>query len=241
RRACGPSFVFLASARSCDALKSPRNDTGIDMTNLHRSPPMNQSETDLGIVNESQLLRFGVSRKAICGACPLRTRCLAPKGVQRSIGRWEHEDVLVRHRARMQSAGAGDLMRRRSAIVEHPFGTIKCRAGYRHFLVRGFNKVRGEWSLMALCYNFTRVLNILGFERFVACMVAKMLLVHKPPLVAGLPCIQLAPKAFRAQIISWFAISRLGPAPAYGPISCPGRSEEHTSELQSLTNLVCRL
>jgi hypothetical protein len=31
------------------------------MTNLHRSPPMNQSETDLGIVNESQLLRFGIS------------------------------------------------------------------------------------------------------------------------------------------------------------------------------------
>src|ERR1700693_741028 len=63
RRACGPSFVFLASARSCDALKSPRNDTGIDMTNLHRSPPMNQSETDLGIVNESQLLGFGIRHK----------------------------------------------------------------------------------------------------------------------------------------------------------------------------------
>ncbi|WP_424172784.1 hypothetical protein, partial [Bradyrhizobium sp.] len=57
RRACGPSFVFLATARSCDALKSPRNDTAIAMTNLHRSPPMNQSKTDLGIVNESQLLR----------------------------------------------------------------------------------------------------------------------------------------------------------------------------------------
>jgi hypothetical protein len=42
-------------------LKSPRNDTGIAMTNLHRSPPMNQSKTDLGIVNESQLLRFGIS------------------------------------------------------------------------------------------------------------------------------------------------------------------------------------
>src|ERR1700683_944662 len=60
RRACGPSFVFLAKACSWDALKSPRNDTGIAMTNLHRSPPMNQSKTDLGIVNESQLLRFGI-------------------------------------------------------------------------------------------------------------------------------------------------------------------------------------
>ena len=69
--------------------------------------------------------------------------------------------------------GAGELMRRRSSIVEHPFGTLKCRAGYRHFLVRGFSKVRGKWSLMALCYNFTRVLNILGFERFVAYMAAE--------------------------------------------------------------------
>src|ERR1700677_470412 len=65
RRACGPSFVFLAKARSWDALKSPRNDTGIAMTNLHRSPPMNQSKTDLGIVNESQLLRFGISLDVI--------------------------------------------------------------------------------------------------------------------------------------------------------------------------------
>src|SRR5665647_3080512 len=31
--------------------------TAIGKANLHRSPPMNQSETDLGIVNESQLLR----------------------------------------------------------------------------------------------------------------------------------------------------------------------------------------
>ena len=105
------------------------------------------------------------SREATCRACPLKARCLSPKASRRTIARWEHEDVLERHRARMQ--GAGELMRRRSGIVEHPFGTLKCRAGYRHFLVRGFNKVRGEWSLMALCYNFTRVLNILGFERFV--------------------------------------------------------------------------
>ena len=54
---------------------------------------------------------------------------------------------------------ANDLMRRRAALAEHPFGTLKCRAGYRPFLVRGLNRVRGEWSLMALGYNFMRVLN----------------------------------------------------------------------------------
>jgi transposase len=155
-----------------------------------------------------------LSRKAICDACPLRARCLAPKAAQRSIGRWEHEAVLERHRARMQSADAGKLMRRRSAIVEHPFGTLKCRAGYRHFLVRGFDKVRGEWSLMALCYNFTRVLNIIGFERFVAYMAAKTSALREYTLAAALRLIQLVLGAFWTQISSPLAFSRPGPAPA---------------------------
>lgn len=118
-----------------------------------------------------------LSRKAICDKCRSRTSCLASNADQRTINRWEHEDVLDRHRARMQ--GADEPMRRRFAIVEHPFGTIKCRAGYRHFLLRGFDKVRGEWSLMALCYNFTRVLNILGLDRFIKAMAAAAFLLPK--------------------------------------------------------------
>jgi Transposase DDE domain len=106
------------------------------------------------------------SRKADCDACPLRSRCLSAKTPTRTVYRWEHEAVLERHRARMKDAAA--LMRRRAELAEHPFGTLKCRAGYRHFLVRGFNKVRGEWSLMALCYNFSRVLTIVGIDRLIA-------------------------------------------------------------------------
>src|SRR6478672_9126461 len=125
------------------------------------------------------------SRPKACRTCPLKPRCLSPKALIRTIGRWEHEDVLERHRARMH--GADELMRRRSAIVEHPFGTIKCRAGYRHFLVRGFNKVRGEWSLMALCYNFTRLLNILGIERFMARITEALLsLLRAPTAISNL-------------------------------------------------------
>jgi transposase len=150
------------------------------------------------------------SRTKICRACPLRTKCLSPKASQRIIRRWEHEDVLERHRARMESAG--DLMRRRSAIVEHPFGTLKCRAGYRHFLVRGFDKVRGEWSLMALCYNFTRVLNILGFEGFAACM-AKLFRSPSRVLTVASSCIQLLLETFWTNLPVWFPIRRFGPTP----------------------------
>ena len=149
------------------------------------------------------------SRKATCDACQLRARCLSPKARYRTIGRWEHEDVLERHRARMH--GARELMRRRSGIVEHPFGTIKCRAGYRHFLVRGFNKVRGEWSLMALCYNFTRVLNILGFERFLACM-ARALAMRSHALAVALDRVLPILSAFCTRLGSQLDVNHLRPA-----------------------------
>jgi hypothetical protein len=111
------------------------------------------------------------SRKADCDGCPLRARCLSAKTPTRTVCRWEHEAVLERHRARMQDADA--QMRRRSALAEHPFGTLKCRAGYRHFLVRGLNTVRGEWSLMALCYNFSRVFNLVGLKELIAYLVTR--------------------------------------------------------------------
>jgi transposase len=126
--------------------------------------PMNGHKVDA----TGKRYRLYVSRRSVCGGCPLRDRCLAAKAVRRTIYRWEHEAVIERHRARMAQADAVLLMRRRAALAEHPFGTLKCRAGYRHFLLRGFNKVRGEWSLMGLCYNFTRVLSIIGIDRFIA-------------------------------------------------------------------------
>jgi transposase len=103
----------------------------------------------------------------VCSACALRARCVGVNGDTREILHALNQDAVERHRVRMETAHAEILMARRKAIAEHPFGTLKCRAGYRHFLVRGFEKVRGEWSLMALCYNFTRLLNILGIDRLI--------------------------------------------------------------------------
>ncbi|MGY0573940.1 IS1182 family transposase [Bradyrhizobium sp. RDM12] len=135
--------------------------------NVYRCPAGRLlSPTDGRKTNGKRIEIRYVSRKSDCDACALRSRCLSAKTPTRTVYRWEHEAVLERHRARMQDADA--QMRRRAELAEHPFGTLKCRAGYRHFLVRGFDKVRGEWSLMALCYNFSRVLNILGSDSFMA-------------------------------------------------------------------------
>jgi transposase len=151
-----------------------------------------------------------LSSKRGCDVCPMRARCLGPKEKTRSVFRWEHEAVLERHRARMASEDTSQLMRRRSAIVEHPFGTLKCRAGYQHFLVRGFDKVRGEWSLMALCYNFTRVLNILGFDRFIAA-VAKAITRGLHALADALERLLLASESFLTRFAQQIAAARRQP------------------------------
>ena len=55
--------------------------------------------------------------------------------------------------------------KRRQAIVEHPFGTIKRQFGYTHTLMKGLQKVNGEMNFIMFCYNFMRTKNILGFDK----------------------------------------------------------------------------
>jgi hypothetical protein len=57
--------------------------------------------------------------------------------------------------------------KRRQAICEHPFGSIKRHWGYTHTLLKGLQKVNGEMNLIMFCYNFMRTANILGFEKMI--------------------------------------------------------------------------
>jgi transposase len=46
---------------------------------------------------------------------------------------------------------------RRKAIVEPVFGQMKEGRGFRRFLLRGLEKVRGEWTLACLCHNLLKL------------------------------------------------------------------------------------
>ena len=46
---------------------------------------------------------------------------------------------------------------RRKAIVEPPFGQIKHCRGFRQFLLRGMEQMRGEWKLVCLTHNLLKL------------------------------------------------------------------------------------
>jgi transposase len=105
--------------------------------------------------------RFKTYRTAACKTCPLKSQCT--KLNKRIIQRSEYQDAVDINNNNIKQNP--HYYKRRQAIVEHPFGTIKRHWGYTHTLLKGLQKVNGEMNLIMFCYNFMRTINILGFEK----------------------------------------------------------------------------
>ncbi len=110
------------------------------------------------------LKKINYVNKQACRDCPLRSRCT--NNSFRSLSRMENEAVLDRMQARL--ALRPQVLAQRREAVEHPFGSIKQWMNQGAFLMRGLEKVRGEFSLTALAYNLRRVLNIVAFPELMA-------------------------------------------------------------------------
>ena len=63
------------------------------------------------------------------------------------------------------------MTEQRMCLSEHPFGTIKRAMGSDHFLLKGLQKVEGEFALSCLGYNIERAKNLIGFEKMMKVMV----------------------------------------------------------------------
>ena len=50
----------------------------------------------------------------------------------------------------------------RKHTPEPVFGIIKSVLGFRQFLLRGLDKVRGEWNLVTMAYNVKRLFALAG-------------------------------------------------------------------------------
>ena len=62
-----------------------------------------------------------------------------------------------RMKRKLQTRAGRAVYAARKTIVEPVFGQIKQARGFRHFLLRGLAKVRGEWALVCLTHNILKL------------------------------------------------------------------------------------
>jgi transposase len=106
-------------------------------------------------------------RASGCHTCALKAQCTRNKA-NRRISREANEHLMEAMAQRMKAQP--EKFKLRKTLAEHPFGTIKRNFGYDHFLLKGLEKVRTEWSLITLAYNLKRVLNLVSFQKLMAAM-----------------------------------------------------------------------
>ena len=58
---------------------------------------------------------------------------------------------------RLKTLEGRKLYPQRKHIPKPVFGIIKSVLGFRQFLLRGLNQVRGEWNLVTMAWNLKRM------------------------------------------------------------------------------------
>ena len=58
---------------------------------------------------------------------------------------------------RLKTPAGKALYALRKQTVEPVFGIIKSVMGFRQFMLRGLDRVRGEWSLVTMAWNIKRM------------------------------------------------------------------------------------
>ena len=70
-----------------------------------------------------------------------------PKGASR----------IERMKRKLQTKSGHAIYAARKEIVEPVFGQIKQARGFRQFLMRGLEKVQGEWALVCMAHNVLKL------------------------------------------------------------------------------------
>jgi transposase len=105
------------------------------------------------------------AHKADCEACPERSLCLrsetqkTPRLVNIQLDKTSERkaSALERMKQKIDSEYGRYIYSFRLGIVEPVFGHITDAIGIKRFSLRGERKVSGQWKLMTLIHNFTKI------------------------------------------------------------------------------------
>ena len=85
-----------------------------------------------------------------------------PDGRRKKRGRVIKDSRLLDMQKKLKTDAGHEIYSKRKETVEPVFGIIKQVMGFRQFLLRGLDKVNGEWSLVRLAYNMKRMQKLIS-------------------------------------------------------------------------------
>jgi transposase len=118
-------------------------------------------------MNKVQKSKVYVIRESFhCFNCRYFGLCTKAK-TGRTVSRLIKEELRERLEAQYEQPESQKIYKLRMQRAEVPFGHIKRNLKVNAFLVRGLDGVKAEMSLLASCFNISRMITILGVEGLV--------------------------------------------------------------------------
>jgi transposase len=110
---------------------------------------------------------YQITDKSLCLECPHFGLCTKAK-YGRRIRRLVDEDLKLKLKHQYNQESSQAIYKLRKEKAELPFGHMKRNLGVMAFLLRGLEGVKAEMSLLASCFDITRMINLVGVPLLVA-------------------------------------------------------------------------
>ena len=132
--------------------------------------PMEQTLTTNGKWHKaSNSSDFQLFRTPACKACEARAKCTSAKYNGRIIRHLAENTYVTANKARIEANPK--LYKRRQAIVEHPYGTIKRQWGFDHIMTKkSISRASADVGLIMTAYNLRRLINIVGIDLLISAL-----------------------------------------------------------------------
>ena len=115
------------------------------------------------LTSSGNIILFNQYKTKACKLCQARSECTRSK-TARLIHRSEFAEYYEVNRINFQEKE--HLYKRRQAIVEHPYGTLKRQWGFSYILTKkGISRASADVGFMFIAYNLRRIGNILTHDR----------------------------------------------------------------------------
>jgi len=121
--------------------------------------PQGHRLTSNGSWYRARNYRFKQYRTKACKNCPVRSRCTTAKQNGKIVQRSEFTPYIEANARRV--AEDPGTYKKRQALVEHPFGTMKRQWGFDHIITKkGIPAASADFGLIASAYNLKRLINL---------------------------------------------------------------------------------